>query len=290
MGRRLRILADEHCHHVTVRCNNRDFLLHRSQCRDVLLGAVFRAKARYHFDVYGVCVMSNHVHYLIAPKVASELPKIMQAINWYSAMCMNRILKRKGHFWEARYGSSSFPVSDHRRVLNTLRYIHANPKDAKMRRGFIYQWSNYRAFSDLADDGLTTWPAAYLAMAPTLSGCARGYRSFCRKYVKQPKPVRRPGWGSKLLPAGLGPARKPNTATRRSSPRTPTPGQYEIFTELLQGNVLQGKVPGTFPISPATSDTWPALRPPGVFEFTTANNWPQANSGQGPATGFKHPT
>ncbi len=33
------------------------------------------------------------------------------------------------------------------------------------------------------------------------------------------------------------------------------------------------KVPGTFPISPATSDTWPALGPlrlrsPGVFEFT----------------------
>ena len=268
VGRRLRILADEHCHHVTVRCNNRDFLLHRNQCRDVLLGAVFRAKARYHFDVYGVCVMSNHVHYLLAPKVASELPKIMQAINWYSAMCMNRILKRKGHFWEARYGSSSFPVSDHRRVLNTLRYIHANPKDARMRRGFIYQWSNYRAFSDLAEDGLTTWPAAYLAMAPTLSGCARGYRNFCRKYVKQPKPTRDPGWGSKILPACLGPARKPNTATRRQGPRTPTPGQYEIFTELLQGNVLQGKVPGTSPNTPATSETWPALRPPGVFEFT----------------------
>ena len=88
-----------------------------------------------------------------------------------------------------------------------------------------------------------------------------------------------------FLPAGLGPARKPNTAIRRQAPRTPTPGQYEIFTELLQG-----KVPGTFPATPATSDTWPALRPPGVFEFTTANNWPQANSGQGPATGFKHPT
>ena len=28
------------------------------------------------------------------------------------------------------------------------------------------------------------------------------------------------------------------------------------------------KVPGTFPITPATSETWPALRPPGVFEFT----------------------
>ena len=199
--------------------------------------------------------------------------------------CGHEILKRKGHFWEARYGSSSFPVSDHRRVLNTLRYIHANPKDAKMRRGFIYQWSNYRAFSDLAEDGLTTWPAAYLAMAPTLTGCARGYRNFCRSYVKQPKPARRPGWGSKLLPAGLGPAPKLGAATRRTTQRTPTPGQYEIFPELLQG-----KVPGTFPITPTTSGPWPALLPPGVDQFTNANNWPPTNSGQGPATGFKHPT
>ena len=53
--------------------------------------------------------------------------------------------------------------------------------------------------------------------------------------------------------------------------------------------LLQGKVPGTFPITPATSDTWPALRPPGVFEFTTANNLPQANSGQGQATGLNTP-
>lgn len=157
-----------------------------------------------------------------------------------------------------------------------------------MRRGFVYQWSNYRAFSDLAEDGLTTWPAAYLAMAPTLTGCARGYRNFCRKYVKQPKPARRLGWGSKILPAGLGPARKPNTATRRQAPRTPTPGQYEIFTGLL--GEFKVKVPGTSPNTPATSGPWPALQPPGVFEFTDANNWPRAESGQGPATEFKHPT
>ena len=36
--------------------------------------------------------------------------------------------------------------------------------------------------------------------------------------------------------------------------------------------------------------TWSALQPVGVLEFTTASNWPLAGGGQGPATGFKHPT
>ncbi len=67
------------------------------------------------------------------------------------------------------------------------------------------------------------------------------------------------------LPAGLGPAPKLGAATRRPTLRSQVVGQYEIlsFTE-LPGT----KVPGTFPTTPATTGTWPALLPPGVFEFT----------------------
>jgi putative transposase len=41
--------------------------------------------------------MSNHVHYLIEPQKAADIPKIMHYINWFSAMCFNRMLKRTGH-------------------------------------------------------------------------------------------------------------------------------------------------------------------------------------------------
>jgi putative transposase len=36
-----------------------------------------------------------------------------------------------------------FDKKDHTRALNTLRYIHANPKSAGMRQGFFYNFSNY---------------------------------------------------------------------------------------------------------------------------------------------------
>jgi hypothetical protein len=79
----------------------------------------------------------------LEPGSPEDLPKIMHWLNWYTAMCFNRMLNRTGHFWEKRYHSSGFETSDYRRALNTLRYIHANPKAAGMQQGFFYDFSNY---------------------------------------------------------------------------------------------------------------------------------------------------
>lgn len=81
---------------------------------------------------------ANHVHYLLEPLQPEELPKIMHWLNWYTAMCFNRILNRTGHFWEKRYYSSGFANNDYQRTLNTLRYIHSNPKAAGIKQGFFY--------------------------------------------------------------------------------------------------------------------------------------------------------
>ncbi|CAB4834877.1 unannotated protein [freshwater metagenome] len=60
---------------------------------------------------------------------------------------------------------------------------------------------------------------------------------------------------------------------KRAVDEFPSRGHYEVREGVCEGceegqGPVPGKVPGTFPITPATSDTWPALRPPGVFEFT----------------------
>ncbi len=52
-------------------------------------------------------------------------------------MALNRLSGRCGHFWEARYYATAIATEDHRRVLNTLRYIHANPKGAGLERDFM---------------------------------------------------------------------------------------------------------------------------------------------------------
>ena len=69
-------------YHVTMRCNNQAFDLRRPQARKVILFCLARAKQRFGFDLFGLCVMSNHVHYLIRPARPEEMPKLMHWLNW----------------------------------------------------------------------------------------------------------------------------------------------------------------------------------------------------------------
>jgi putative transposase len=143
---------------------------------------------------------ATHRLYLLEPVVPEDLPKIMHLLNWYTAMSFNRMLNRVGHFWEKRYHSSGFEKSEYKRALNTLRYIHANPKAGGMQQGFFYDFSNYGIHDRLTDDGLTEWHPAFLSLGQTLEECATKYRGFCKKYKPQPKPEKSYHWGSKLLP------------------------------------------------------------------------------------------
>jgi putative transposase len=221
MPRLLRQIKSGYAYHVTMRCNNREFRLIRQECRQVLLYALQKCQMKYGFKLYALCIMSNHVHYLLEPKQPADLPQIMHWINWYTAMCFNRMLNRTGHFWEKRYHCTGFPASEQRRALNTLRYIHGNPKAAKMQQGWFYDYSNYGSYERLSQDGITEWHPAFLALGATLDLCAAAYRKFCQQYQPKPKPEKRNHWGSKLL-ARL---------RARGKPVKKSPGQQSLWDE-----------------------------------------------------------
>lgn len=123
MTRPQRQFKPGYSYHITTRCNNREFRLVRLECREVLLFAIKKCQQKYGFKLYALCIMSNHVHYLIEPAQADDIPNIMHWLNWYTAMCFNRMLNRTGHFWEKRYHCTGFAANDTRRALNTIRYI-----------------------------------------------------------------------------------------------------------------------------------------------------------------------
>ena len=149
----------------------------------------------------------------------------MHYSNWYSAMCFNRMLKRTGHFWEGRYRSTSFPAHEQQRALNTLRYIHANPKTAGMRKSYFYACSNYGIYHRLSDDGLTEWHPAFLAMGQNLDACQQRYQRFCQRYSPKKKEARRVcSWGSRLFPGNL----------PKNNRRTFT-GQTDLFEKFEKG-------------------------------------------------------
>ena len=160
MPRPRRSFAAGTSYHVTMRCNNQAFDIRRPQARKVILFCLSKAQAKFDFQLSGLCVMSNHVHYLIRPARPEQMPRLMHWLNWYSAMLLNRLLHRRGHFWEQRYHAVAVPDHDTGHALRVLRYIHANPKAAGMIAGFDYAYSTYRSYVRPAEDGLTAWHPA----------------------------------------------------------------------------------------------------------------------------------
>jgi len=109
----------------------------------VLLYALQRACEKYQFQLHAVCIMTNHMHYLLAPAQPDELPVIMHGLNWYTARCFNGMLKRTGHFGGNATTARGSPVTDRRRATNTSRCTHADPKVAGMTRGYFADFSHY---------------------------------------------------------------------------------------------------------------------------------------------------
>jgi hypothetical protein len=110
-------------------------------------------------------------------------------------MLLNRLPRRRGHFWERRYHAVAVPDRDTGGALRVLRYIHANPKAAGMIAGNAWAYSNYRSSTRPADDGLMPGIRRTGGLPRRLDGCARRYEQFCRRYRPQAKEQQRSRWG-----------------------------------------------------------------------------------------------
>ena len=61
------------------------FLIAKRIRRDVLLVVLEKAKQKYPFCLYGVCLRANHIHLLLKPQDATQLPKLMHWVGWYAS-------------------------------------------------------------------------------------------------------------------------------------------------------------------------------------------------------------
>jgi putative transposase len=51
--------------------------------RDVLLSVLAMAQVKISHRLYAVCLMANHLHLLIRPDDASQLPRLMHWVGWF---------------------------------------------------------------------------------------------------------------------------------------------------------------------------------------------------------------
>jgi putative transposase len=141
-------------HHVTQRGNRRgkvffeegDYALYRDllaeRCRK--LGV----------EVWGWCLMPNHVHLILAPRSADGLARAIGETHRRYTAFVNARARQTGHLFQARFASA---VMDEEHLLAALRYVSLNPVRAKLvKRAQDWRWSSVRAHLKGASDGLTT--------------------------------------------------------------------------------------------------------------------------------------
>ena len=100
----------------------------------------FIVKDKSFYDLVAFSIMPNHVHIFFKQNI--ELSKIMKQIKGTTAFEINKVLQRKGTFWETNYYDKVIRDEAHfEQVYDYIKYnaIKADLRDAKDRFYGIYK-------------------------------------------------------------------------------------------------------------------------------------------------------
>jgi putative transposase len=141
MPRPLRPIDDGLIYHVINRGNNRQAVFRGEGDYLAFLKAIGDLKERKPFDLYGYCLMGNHIHLLLRPRETS-ISRIVQSLLVSHTQRYHRLHKSSGHVWRGRFKSPVIQDDEH--LLAVLRYIEANPLRAKVvGHAGEYRWSSF---------------------------------------------------------------------------------------------------------------------------------------------------
>ena len=155
MPRMGRIVLPNYPHHVVQRGHNRQVVFAAEQDYQRYISDLRELKDVFGVKVYAYCLMTNHVHLLLAPGEAiAGLGQLMKALAARATRYRNRLEGRTGTLWESRYKSSV--VESDTYLLACCRYIELNPVRARMvAEAGDYPWSSYR--TRITDQSDSDW-------------------------------------------------------------------------------------------------------------------------------------
>ncbi|MDH7542220.1 transposase, partial [Pseudomonas aeruginosa] len=134
--------------HVVQRGHNRQVVFAEDEDYQRYLSDLRDLKDAFGIKVYAFCLMTNHVHLLLAPGDSlSGLAQLMKTLAARTTRYRNRLEGRSGTLWESRYKSSV--VQSDAYLLACCRYIELNPVRARMVDDVAaYPWSSYGLRAD----------------------------------------------------------------------------------------------------------------------------------------------
>ena len=142
-----RIYGLGHLHFVTFSCYRRSPLLKTARARDIFVKELGKIRDEMGFQLIGYVVMPEHVHLLMSEPPRSTPSTALQKLKLRTARKLKKPRRQLlaaqlrlpfaapqeplRSFWQARF--YDFNVYSHRKRLEKLNYMHANP----VKRGLV---------------------------------------------------------------------------------------------------------------------------------------------------------
>jgi putative transposase len=114
-----------------------------SRSNDIASRKIERKPRKLLVDIHAFCLMPNHYHLLLSPKVDGAIPKFMKKLNMGYAKYFNERYERKGALFEGRYKAVRVATDAH--FLHLPYYIHLNPLDLFMPSWRAGEIKNYQS-------------------------------------------------------------------------------------------------------------------------------------------------
>ena len=110
--------------HITHRCHNQAFLLKSRRTRAAWVRWLFEARRRYRLHILNYTVTRNHIHLMLLDAGNNEVPPALQLVAGRTGQAYNRLMERKGAFWESRYHLTAVSTDQH--FQRCLAYVDLN--------------------------------------------------------------------------------------------------------------------------------------------------------------------
>ncbi|MFZ7101228.1 MAG: REP-associated tyrosine transposase [Peptococcaceae bacterium] len=127
-------------YHIMIRGANKQEIFHDDEDKLRFLEILKKYKLAAEMEIYGWCLMSNHLHLLLKEgdeDLSVTMKRIGVSFVWY----YNQKYKTTGHLFQDRFRSEKVESNEY--LLSVLRYIHQNPRQAGMVKKLEnWQWSS----------------------------------------------------------------------------------------------------------------------------------------------------
>ena len=144
-----------------------------------------QAKSDLLIKVFGYCLMTNHVHLLLAPNDdASSVSRLMKILAARQTRYVNKLEKRSGTVWEGRFKASLIDSDSY--LLACYRYVDLNPVRAKIVNTPIeYRWSSFGDHVGSTPMGWLDDAPSFLALGRTMAHRRAAYLDFVQQLIPE---------------------------------------------------------------------------------------------------------